>query len=567
MTVFKDLETEYQKSLKQSGVKSLPQYEKNYQKALKQGQISTITGKPIPTTQEQIYAGKKVAAEMAPIVGDIALTALAPEFELGQLGLKSPLAVKAINAAMRAVGAGTGGAIGEYGRQKILGQSIDPERIKLQAALGAGGELGGSALIAGGKRLARPLINWTADATQIAKPFARAAIKYQRNLQQSIKEKTTGRMLNFIERFSGMPPDIAGKKVGTALKGQLDFEQVYKPWTEAIDRIAAENNGIIPLDDATQAITDLVEKFSNNKRSRRDAINEASRWLGFSGSKDKPMVNAIINEIYEDGYMAPADVKFLMSRFWKSYGTKTTAKANTWKEAFKASFLDDLDRYGFGAAQARKVADQTFGSIQNFIRESPAADKILSRMNFGKSDRLYFEEYPGRVAETIFGKSDNIKNMINTKKDPEAIMQLRNVITNTGGGEEAWTAISFNYISDLMRSSIKQAPDTGKSIILPAELAEKIYQAEDTIRAAFPAGTWNRLKKEADHLFSVASKFEKLEVNEGYDIFTSFGVLHPKGQKIIEKIGKGGAWTGKQLLKTAGHLAGPPALMSAHGTK
>lgn len=279
------------------------------------------------------------------------------------------------------------------------------------------------------------------------------------------------------------------------------------------------------------------------------------------------MVSSIINDIYEDGYMAPADVKFLMSRFWKkSYG-KATAKANTWKEGFKNTFLSDLDRYGFGAAEARKKADAIFGSVQNFMRESPAASKILGRMNFGKSDRLYFQEFPGRISETIFGKADSIKNMVATKKDPDAIMKLRRFVQGSEGGEETWTAITFNYLSDLIRGSIKQAPDTGKSIIAPAELAEKIYQAQDTIRAALPVGTWNRLKKEADHLTSVASQFQRLEVDEGYDIFTAFGILHPKGQKIVEKIGKGAGWTGKSLLKTVGHLSVPPSLKNAHGTE
>lgn len=622
MPTMRELEAQYQQKQK------IDQLERRYQK----GPISTITGKPVPTPAEEFSARKKLIAEGLPIAADIGLTALAPQTLGPRLGLKAPLAIDALNLAMRSLFAGAGGAIGEYGRQKILAQPTDIGRIKSQAAIGAGGEVVGSAALAGAKRAIRPIINLAADATTLSKPFTRAAIRAQRETQKQIKEKTTGRMIDFIENFYERPKaggldmtplerefggqrrsailpdgsigkfeprkptsysaglrrtgerriapderivlseaiqpvssDIAGKKVGEALKKQFDFEEVYRPWTESVDRIAAEQGGIVPVDDASQMLGELFDKFQNNRRTEQETINEISRWLGFSGSKDKPLINAIIKDIREDGYMDPGDVKFLMSKFWKSYGKTTTAKANRWKEAFKAAFLDDLDRFGIGAAQAKKVADKTFAATQKFIRESPSAAKILGRMNFGKSDRLYFEEYPGRIPEVIFGKSDTIKNMINTKKDPEAIMQLRNAITNTKGGEETWTAITFNYISDLIRGSIKQAPDTGESIIAPAELAEKIYQAQDTIRAALPVGTWNRLKKEADFLSSIAYQFEKLDVQEGYDIFTSYGILHPKGKEIIEKISKVGGLAGKQLIKATGHLMLPQ--MSNNGTK
>lgn len=628
----KELEAQYQ--IKQK----LNQLEQGYQQRNLppiQGPISPqmqLGLQQIPTAQSEKESWKRLVAESLPIATDIGLTVLAPQSLGPRLGLKAPLAIDALNLAMRSLFAGAGGAIGEYGRQKILGEPTDINRIRLQAGMGAGGEILGSGMLGGAKKGTRPIINFAADATTLSKPFTRAAIRAQRETQKQIKEKTTGRMIDFIEKFyekpkaggfditplerefggqrrsailpdgsigkfeprkptsysSGLrkggerriapderiilseaiqpiPSDIAGKKVGEALKKQFDFEEVYRPWTESVDRIAAEQGGIVPVDDASQMLGELFDKFQNNRRTEQETINEISRWLGFSGSKDKPLINAIIKDIHEDGYMDPGDVKFLMSKFWKSYGKSTTAKANRWKEAFKAAFLDDLDKFGVGAAQAKKVADKTFAATHNFIRESPAAAKILGRMNFGKSDRLYFEEYPGRVSEAIFGKSDTIKNMINTKKDPEAIMKLRNAVTNTKGGEEAWTAITFNYISDLIRGSIKQAPDTGKSIIAPAELAEKIYQAQDTIRAALPVGTWNRLKNEADFLSSIAYQFEKLDVQEGYDIFTSYGILHPRGKAIIEKIGKAGGFTGKQLIKATGHLMLPQ--MDNNGSK
>lgn len=567
MTIFKKLEEGYQKSLKKAGVKTLPQYEKAYLEAEKQGRISTITGKPIPTAAEQIHMGKKVAAEALPIAADIAMTVAAPQFKGAQLGLKAnSLGIKGINALMRMAGAGTGGAIGEFARQKMMGEPRDIGKIDLQALLGAGTEGIGTLATAGGRRAVRPLVNWTADASQLAKPFARAAVKYQRRLQQEIKEKTTNRMLNFVEKFTGRTPTESGKSIGSALQKETDFTTIYKPWIESVDRIAAENGGVIPLEDSVQEIGELIEKFANNRKSRSDAVNEAISWLGLTGKKDRPMVASIMKDIYEDGYMDPSDVKFLMSKLWKGYG-KITAKANNWKEAFKASFLSDLDRFGHGAMEARQIADETAKKVYDFMANSPTSQKILSRMNFGKSDRLYFQEYPNRITEAIFGKTDTLKNMVNSRKDPEAIKQLRKFISNSPEGEEAWTAISFNYISDMIRGSIKQAPDTGKSIILPAELAEKIYQSEDTIKAALPLGTWNRLKKEAQFLSSMANKFDKLDINDGYDIFTSFGILHPKGQKIIEKIGKGAQQTGKVLLKTVGHTLGPPALMSTHGSK
>lgn len=558
----KELEAQYQQKQK------IDQLERRYQK----GPISTITGKPVPTPAEEFSARKKLIAEGLPIAADIGLTALAPQTLGPRLGLKAPLAIKALNLAMRSLGAGAGGALGEYGRQKILGQPTDLSQMGLQGAIGAGSEIlpaAGGAAVSGIKKAAKPIMNLIGEAPIIGS-FSRPMVRAARIKQRKIREEGATKMFKFVEQFQETPGDIAGKKVGEALKGQMDLNEVYKPWSESVDRIAAEQGGVVPIDDASQMIGELFDKFQGNRRTEQETINKISRWLGFSGSKEKPMINGIIEDILEDGYLDPGDVKFLMSKFWKSYGKSTTAKANRWKESFKTAFLGDIDKLGHGAAQAKIYADKVAKANYQFIRESPTTETLLMGMNFGKSDIPYFEANPGRVTQAIFGKSDTLKNIANTRKDPESIMQLRNAVTNTTDGEKTWTAISFNYISDLINGSIKQVPDTGKYFIAPAEVAAKIRSAESTLRAALPAGTWNRLKNEANKLSDMARTIDNLEVNEAYDVFTAFGVLHPKAQNIIKEISKSGGLVGKPALKIAGHAIASqsqPQLKIAHGTK
>ena len=500
--------------------------------------ISTITGMPVPTLEEKWTGSKAALAKAAPIVGDIAATALAPELGAAKWG--TGLGIRALNLLMRSGAAGLGGFGGDIARQKLEGDAdLDFGRAALQGAAGAVGEAGPSALIGAGKALARPAINLAADFPTVAKPIARQATKVLRKQQAEVKDLATQRAVSFAESLGGVEPEKAGMAVGEGLDGKADYARIYAPWNEAVERIAKAGKGEVLLDDTTQYISEMMDKFRATAKTENQAIKEMVNWMGFAG--DARTVNTI-KQIMRDGYVGPGDAKYVMANFWKkSYGSTTDA-ANKWKEGLKVKFLGDVERQEPGAAAAKQLSDKTFQAVHQFLRESPGANKIISRMDFGRSDRLYFQDYPEKVGEIIF------------KKQPDEILQLRNAVSMEKGGDEAWKMLSMNHVADLVRSSMQRAKDTGRMIVRPAELAEKIYAAEDKIKAAMPLGEWKRLKDEADHFASIAEKFETIQVNEGFDLFEAWAVLSPKSQAIAKKALDVTLGTVKQGAKIGLHL-------------
>jgi hypothetical protein len=506
----------------------------------KQEEARTLHGGPgfIGTAMEgtKIPTKREVIAEALPIAGDIALSVAAPEIK------GASWTVKALNALMRGSGSALGSFLGDIGRQKVLGQNkIDLGEAGRQAAMGAIGEVGTSAAIGALKHGGKPLLSLAGDFSQMAKGLSRKAAVQLQKMQVDTKNLATKRAIDFMESLGASSKEEAGMAVGNVLAGKMDFAKIYKPWNEAVDKIAERGNGEILMDDTTQYISDMLSKFRDTSKNDDQAIKHFMNWLGFEGDTRSVLT---IKQMMRDGYLGPNDAKYVMANFWKKkYGTVTDA-ANQWKEGLKSAFLGDIDKQSFGAAASKDLADKTFAAINQFMRESPGAKKIISKMDFGRSDRLYFQDFPERVGDIIF------------KKQPDEIMKIRNAVVSESGGEEAWKMLSFNYISDLIRSAMKREDFTGKLFVRPAELAEKILASENTIKAAMPISEWKRLAQEAQYFASVAPQFEKLLVNDAFDVFEAWAVLSPKSQAIAKKVLGGIMTTGKQATKIGLHEVG-----------
>lgn len=488
---------------------------------------SAMEGVVIPTKRE-------VIAEALPIAGDIALTAMAPEVK-GASAL-----AQVANYMIRAGAAGAGGFVGELGRQKVLGRrELDIAQALRQGATGAIGEAGTGLAVGALKRGAEPLINLAADFTTAAKPLSRKAFAYLSKTQAKTKNLATQRAIDFVESLAAPTAEEAGLAVGKAIAGKTDFAKIYKPWNDAIDQIAKSNRNEILLDDTTQYLQEGINKFYTGKKTEDKAIKEFTEWLGFSN--DARSV-ATIKQMMRDGYVGPNDAKYVMANFWrKSYGSTTDA-ANTWKQGLKTSFLSDIERQSPGAAIAKDIGDKVYASMNQFMRESPAAKRIIQKMDFGRSDRLYFEDFPERVGDIIF------------KKSPDEIRQLRNAVVTEKGGDEAWKMLSLNNVRNIFESSMSRNPVTGKLSVKPAELADKILQSEEVIKASMPLGEWNRLRDEAYYFADMANKFETIPVNDGFGLLEAWSILSPKSHKFFKSAFKGILATGKQATKASLHL-------------
>jgi flagellin-specific chaperone FliS len=506
----------------------------------KQIQARTFQGSPdfIGTASEGeiMPTNKQMIAESLPMIGDIALTAAAPELKGASMG------IKALNTLMRAGGSGLGSFLGDLGRQKMLGYNqLDLGEAGRQAAMGAIGETGTSAAIGALKSGAKPLLTLAGDFSQVAKGLSRKAAAALQKTQIQTKNLATQRAIDFMESLGATSTEEAGMSVGKALAGKADFAKIYKPWNDAVDKIAERGNGEILMDDTTQYISDMLSKFRDTAKNEDQAVKHFMNWLGFEG--DVRSVQTI-KQMMRDGYLGPNDAKYVMANFWKKkYGTVTDA-ANQWKEGLKSAFLGDIDKQSFGAAAAKDVADKTFAAVNQYLRESPASKKIISKMDFGRSDRLYYQDFPERVGDIIF------------KKQPDEIMKVRNAVVTEPGGEEAWKMLTLNHVTDLIRSAMKREDFTGKLIVRPAELAEKILANENTLKAAMPLGEWKRLAQEAQYFASVAPKFEKIPVDDAFDLFEAWSVLSPKSQKIAKKAIGGALKLGKQASKIGLHEFG-----------
>lgn len=474
--------------------------------------------------------GKQALAEAAPALVDIAATALAPQLKGVTWG------VKGANLGIRALAAALGGGGGELIKQKMMGDETDLKKAGVQAAIGAGTEVVPSLVVSGFKK-AKPALEMAADFTGLGKTVGRKASKIALNKQQQVKTLATDRALNFMESMTSGTPEIAGQRVGQAIKNVTDSSIAYGPWNDIVSDIAKKNKNEILLDDTAQYLGDLFKKFKNNFKTDEKALSEMASWLGYSG--DKRTVNTL-REILNDGYIGPNDAKYIMSSFWKKSFGKTTDKANTWKEGLKNIFLNDVEKQGVGAKSAKEFADKAHGAFKDFFRQSPGAQKIVDRMNFGKSDQLYYQGNPELVGKQIF------------KRQPDEIYQIRNAVNLDPDGEQAWNMLSMDYVRGIIESSFTTAKGSGKRVIYPAQLAEKLEAAGDRIKAAMPE-SWPRIKAEIDHFRQIAPQFDTLTVNEGFDIFESFAMLYPKGQNFVKEAYRAASPMGKPVIKIVGH--------------
>lgn len=504
-----------------------------------EGSISTITGEQIPTGEEKISQGVEAVRTMGPIVGDIAMTAVAPQLKAGGIG------VKVINALIRATASASGSGAGDLIAQKATGEGpVDMQSAGKQALTGAAAELGGSALMGGlkfaGDKMVKPVVNAVTEFTPYGRRAAEKAAKMSNKSRKAFEQSTTQKAVDFIDGIKGGPDkEVAGIKIGDALSAKKDFKEIYKEYNALIDKAAGEDSGVL-LDDFTSFVGELVESemVRAGNKNYPAAVRGLIERLNLGDEKAK---NVLYDAVTNNGFMDAGDAKYFLAKLNTKY-TKDAASVRKIKEKLKNLFLEDIGRgssTGMAAKEAKQKADEIFKMTKQWFDDNPSAQFITGKMRMGKGK--YYEAFPERAVDRIFNAN------------PEEALRIKNEVLKAEGGKEAWAGAEFSFLKDMYDRSIKTTADTGKKRLLPDALADEIYSREKFIKRVMP-NIWPKLKAEADYYKEIAPQFESIDASDIWGVMSAWDVISPKTKKVLVD------WPSK----VAGTVTNPALKIGAH---
>lgn len=484
--------------------------------------------------------GKEAAAAALPIMGDLALTAMAPQRKGAGLGIKM------LNTLFRGGGSYAGGAGGELAAQKILGQEPDLAQANRQGVMGAAGEVGGSAALGAlklaGDKVGKPALNLLSELTPLGERMATKATRAMSKRQKPFEQKVTKRAVDFIDSMQAGPPTKSdvGMGVGKILKSKKDFGEIYKEYNRLVDLASGQNDEII-LDEVSQRIGDQIAPYLSEGMSQWKAIQEFGKDLGVDEKSVKIMRDLMNNNA---GYLHKKDAKYFIAKIHKGWKGATEVTKGL-KEQIKEDFLTDVSLGGMtgkAAKEAKKKADAIYKSTNDWFAKNYSADYITSPMRFGgRGD--YFENLPEKALDRIFAST------------PDELVKIKASIIKSPEGRHVWAGAEYNYIRDIYEKAITKTPDTGRQRILPDALADSIYEKEEVIKKVFPR-SWPKLKAEADYYKEIAPQFETIQAGDIFGAMNAWEVISPKSKKLLEGMLKYSGKAAKTGSKITLHIAG-----------
>jgi hypothetical protein len=336
--------------------------------------ISTITGKPVPTSAENILQTKDALRTIGPAVGDIAGT-LAAQAAMNTVmpgsGAAVPFAQKILPALLRygakTAGAGVGGAAGEYATQQAFGEPTDMGAIGAQGLLSAGGEavlgpVGGILQVA-----KKPALELMSDLTVSGS-----------RVKQFMGEKLKKIGLERADRFvADIAPDIVKNKIDQTGINQAVTEAfdantaLYNHFKSVIDDVASKNEGYIPLQNTTNAMQEWVKEkvtaSGKGLKGQSQAENDIIRELGFSPSGVKDREHVVLRRLLRGEDLNPQETNFLLANLYEKKTAdwlKIDPAARELRQTLKETLLKDLETTGAGAAKAS--ADVMFKELKQY---------------------------------------------------------------------------------------------------------------------------------------------------------------------------------------------------------
>lgn len=582
--------------------------------------ISAITGKPVPTKTEEAIkiesARKGIIRQGLPIAGDIAVTSLVPQLGIPAKlpGLaKLPLLAKlpgverfgsmGAKLVSRMLASALGSAGGEAAGQALTQEGIQPGDIKQEAIMGAGGELGTSALAAPFSLLrakpkpdiagfaAREKIPVPLTATEpgpvskaldVATDLSIAGRQIKEKARGKLIRKTTEKAKDFVGEF-GLPvidKQTLGQNIGTILNKKGNFTDTYAPYKELLQRSADEGGGKIFLDDTIQELNNLRElaaqkitqagggkltPFQVNKK----ATDEVVRDFGFAPDSQE---GRAIKTFMEIDTLNPKTVEYFLTKVFNKWGDSNPFTRAS-KEKLKETMLNDIGRITSGMAdktaqQFKQEADEIFKQAQQFLTDNPTAKRIISKARVVPG-KQFFEAFPERVIDDLF-----------VKASPDELSRIITEIGKTKGGNKAVAGLEYQFIQRMFDpgvsgSAMRIDDITGELTFMPARFSELVEQNKEVFFKAFP-GSLEKVREFANFSKSIAPEFKKAAqsgealqvakravggsigaatlgpvagviVPETFGAATALGLVSPVGQKLLKgliKVGKRAAGVG-----------------------
>ena len=528
-------------------------------------QYSAITTKPIPSDEEKLEMGMDVVRAAAPIVGDVALTAFAPQLKAAKTaGTLGKLGVKGANALFRSMASGVGSAGGELAGQAITGEGLNLEDAKQEAMLGAGGELG----ISGAAAVGKPILKTGAG---LMSQLTFSGRKMKGIYRDKLIKQTTERAKKFIgDMTPTMSKESAGKMVGETLEKKTDYDVIYQPVNDAIDALAQAPKTAGKISRPTyphgmdKPATFITEPFKVRGASNEIYMDTALEMLKAEAKKfknPKQFVDSLnlttknknlMLEFLRNGSLDPKAAKYMLSGFWKKSFNDTPLQ-ETFKSKVKETMLADLSKQqGMGPEEKmiinlRKKADAIYKGSRDWFDNTPAGRRILNKMFSGET---YYKANPGPVVDNLMNRYA-LKDVVNIKRE----------MVKTVQGAKAWAAMEFEWVNSLFEKAITESGMTGERVLKPKMLHDLIMEKEQFFKSVSPQ-LWPRLAKEAKHYKSMAKEFAAQENKNTFSTAAGLALAASAGGfgnlvavPIIEGFGAASAWalmspTAKKALKS-----------------
>lgn len=357
--------------------------------------ISTITGKPVPTTDQEFESRKNMIRTVGPIVGDIAGTMLMPQLGGAKMGIRG------INLLMRAMGAAGGSGAGSIASDVVTGGKPDIERAGEQALLGAGGEVG-MGVTGGALKMAKPLFEFVPNIT-----FSGSAVKKAAN--NMFKERATKRAESFLLDIA---PEAVSKQadVEKSLSVMVNnaFSEtsgVYKLYESALEQAAEKEGGVVLVDDTAQFVNDLFEKARGSlpsEATKTQIMSEALKEFNYGHN-----LKLAISELQDTSSLTPRKVEYVLTQVFKNKGyNKLNPTQQEARERFKDVLMSDMDKYiEFNPAQIKRMADAEYKALAKFNAVRKIFNKALKVVDPDTGRKAL---HPHELYEQIFAHKDQI---------------------------------------------------------------------------------------------------------------------------------------------------------------
>lgn len=507
--------------------------------------LSAITGQPFPAGEETFDKQRKFNRFVGSMVGDIALTAIAPQFKIAKgIPKVAKLAKAGGNLLMRSLAGGAGSGAGSQIGQELAG-GAEPDEVLEDIVLGLAGEPFTAGLAQTMKAGAKALRGGAA----IAKDITLLGGVVQEKIRKSMMDRTFKRSKAFVDALdTGVSPRVASETAGNELLAKQDWKAVFKDFRDGVKRIANVNNGEVFLENAQQTMGEQIGKFSQTGLIEDKSVSEFTKWMGFTPESTEG--RAIKELMLTRGALGPGDTTFLVSKIWKSFKIDLDS-VKAFKETLKKDFISDINLLSPKTATAKLDADHVFGATKELLKKNPSIDAFTDPSRISKGTRPLFVDRPESVINN-FWKNSTPEEMKTLKIE----LQGRGVTKPTPGGTEAFENLKFLWIKNLYEGAEVTSKVSGKTNILPFKLAKDIRANEAKIKVMDESGElWKRLEAEASFFEKVAPEFVKAEkagelrtvgrqaIGTGLAVTgLATGVVGPATIAVLEGFGAVSAW-------------------------